>query len=356
MDEIRGWRGRCAVISQELLASAFPHHVERALNDLSFAEVHLVYTARDLARQIPAHWQEDVKNRCSLTFAEYVEGLRDPHRPGLSHWVREFWRMQDAPDVLARWGQGIPAERVHVVTLPRPGAPSGLLLERFSEVIGFDPSRCDTSGAFGNPSLGAAETEVIRRLNLATREDVEWQVHDDHVKHYLAQSVLTSREGAQRLRLPDAHRPWVVQRSREIVEALAGSGYRVVGDLDELVPDETGEAKGIDPDAVGEQEVMAAAVDAAAAMVRAWADAGAAPDGRGRDEVLDVKTVGALLRQLDEMHRDAAHLEEATTPAIKKVVRNLSERYPLVMRARERYWRLVEARREREPRATASEK
>ena len=44
------------------------------MQDLSFAEVHVVCTARDLARQIPAVWQEDVKNRHVVTFADFVAG------------------------------------------------------------------------------------------------------------------------------------------------------------------------------------------------------------------------------------------------------------------------------------------
>ena len=40
-----------------------PSRSTRAMRDLGDAEVHVVYSARDLARQIPAEWQESVKHR-----------------------------------------------------------------------------------------------------------------------------------------------------------------------------------------------------------------------------------------------------------------------------------------------------
>ena len=46
------------VISHEILAGAKPDKIAKALNDLAGNEVHIVYSARDLGRQLPAAWQE----------------------------------------------------------------------------------------------------------------------------------------------------------------------------------------------------------------------------------------------------------------------------------------------------------
>ena len=336
VEEIRAWDGT-ALISQELLAPAYRKHVARAMRDLDFAEVHIVYTARDLARQIPAHWQEDVKNRSAMAFGDFLDGLRDPATTR-SPWVREFWRMQDAAGVLERWARHVPPEHVHVVTLPPPGAPHGLLLERFCEVLGVDPEGLDTSGVFANPSLGVAETELVRRINVATRESVEWPVHDVYVKHDLAQSVLTARKGATRIRLPEAHLPWVLERSREITEAVREAGYRVVGDLGELLPGPTGGTGDSDPDRVCEDEVLDAALDALAQVLRQVAAQ------RHRDPG-EAGSTDLMREQVARLREDAAYLEELATPQVKKVVRSLSERNRLVMRARVAYWRMAEARR-----------
>ena len=45
-------------------------------------EVHVVLSARDLVRQIPAEWQENVKHRRTLALREFLEQIRDPERAG----------------------------------------------------------------------------------------------------------------------------------------------------------------------------------------------------------------------------------------------------------------------------------
>ena len=49
------------VISHEILAAAKPDKVAKAMNDLAGHEVHIIYSARDLGRQLPAAWQESIK-------------------------------------------------------------------------------------------------------------------------------------------------------------------------------------------------------------------------------------------------------------------------------------------------------
>lgn len=349
VDEIRSWSGGVSIISQELFGAAFPDHVQRAFSDLSFADIRLLCTARDLARQIPAHWQEDVKNRMSLTFAEYVDGLGEPDVPrGPSwQWIREFWRTQDLPEMLRRWGAGteVPAEKVHVVTVPPSGAAPDLLFRRFCEATGIDASRCDTSSVFGNPSLGRAETAFLRRLNEVTRDEVPWAVHDDFVKHRLAQDMLVRRPGATRIRLPERFLPWTRERSESMVAELRAAGYRVAGDLGDLVPTVSGDGTS-DPDRVPAEQVLDVALDSVAELLRTLRDresAGAAPAG-----------LDDLRADVARMSSDAAHLIAVSTPfgtvaaaPVKWVVRGMSEHNASVMRARVAYWHYVERRRER---------
>ena len=63
------------VLSHEILAGAKPHEAQRALADLSFAEVHVVYSARDLARQVAAEWQEQLKHQRKVTFRTFLHQL-----------------------------------------------------------------------------------------------------------------------------------------------------------------------------------------------------------------------------------------------------------------------------------------
>ncbi len=65
------------VLSHEILAGAKPAEAQRALSDLSFAEVHVVYSARDVARQVAAEWQEQLKHQRKVTFKTFLTQIRE---------------------------------------------------------------------------------------------------------------------------------------------------------------------------------------------------------------------------------------------------------------------------------------
>ena len=118
--EAREWPGT-VIISHEILGRASRLQAARALESLGAPEreVHVVFSARDLVRQIPAEWQENVKHRRTKRYGEFLDDLRDPARSAeVAQW---FWGVQEVPDVLDRWGASIPREHVHLVTVPPPG-------------------------------------------------------------------------------------------------------------------------------------------------------------------------------------------------------------------------------------------
>ncbi|HEX2175563.1 MAG TPA: hypothetical protein VHG70_06605, partial [Nocardioidaceae bacterium] len=65
--------------------------------------------------------------------------------------------------------------------------------------------------------------------------------------------------------VPEAEREWVLARSRALVDGLADRGYDVVGSLDELLPDFTGEPD-TDPEPPAD-DVLDSAVDALAVLL-----------------------------------------------------------------------------------------
>lgn len=267
VDAARVWSGP-VVISQELFSPADPVHIDAAMADLDFADVHLVYTARELSRQIPAAWQEDLKNRFTVRFDEFVLQLREPDRS--DHRLGQmFWRMQDAVEVLARWSRSVPPEQVHVVTVPPPGGAPDELWRRFATVVGIDHSSVDPRRAFQNSSLGAAEATVLRRVNLALKDEVGWPLYNELVKHHLAQDVLVNREGTIPILLPSTDREWAAERSAAMIDGLRAAGYHVVGSLEDLLPSPPS-AQGNAQPATDEPPVEAqldVAVDAIAALL-----------------------------------------------------------------------------------------
>ncbi|MEI5673307.1 MULTISPECIES: hypothetical protein [unclassified Nocardioides] len=257
-----------AIISHEILATASRAQAARALESLghgSGAEVHLVLSVRDLARQIPAEWQENVKHRSRLSYASFLDQIRDPAREGrIATW---FWGVQELPDILDRWGFDLPPEQVHLVTVPAPGGPRHLLWERFSRAFGLDdvPLDLDHAGRV-NPSLGAAETALVRRINRRTDGVVDSALYRPLVRELLAHQTLSRRTDTPRLALPPAVHPWVEEVTQVWIDEIRAQGYDVVGDLDDLrAPPPP--ATFADPDRPVPRQVASASLDAIEALL-----------------------------------------------------------------------------------------
>ncbi|HZC70260.1 MAG TPA: hypothetical protein VE442_06180 [Jatrophihabitans sp.] len=305
-----------AVISHELFAAATAEQAARAITSLDAAEVHVVLTVRDFVSLLPAEWQETVKHRNTGRWQRWVRRLirtETAERPKGTPW---FWRVHDTLGVLRRWSQAVPPDRVHVVTVPPTGSPPDLLWRRFASVLGVDADSADLSTARPNTSLGLAEAELLRRLNVALRKSNSDGVPDwyyaVHVKERIAHDMLASRPAAQRPRLKPRQEQWARGRAEKVVAGLQESGYDIVGALDDLLP-----ASG-PPRArsgmVPPQAVLDAAVDVLAARIRA--------DYQGR--------------------KSGADAGEATAARVKRWVRNASTRSASVRRLRMFAWRWTE--------------
>ncbi|MPZ61369.1 MAG: hypothetical protein GEU93_08735 [Propionibacteriales bacterium] len=256
-DEARRAPAR-VVISHETLSRATAEQAKHALASLEPAEVHLIVTMRDLARQVPALWQERLKNRSKIPYSRFLKRIARGPDP--------FWRGQDVLDVLARWG-GVPAERVHVVTVPRPGAPRGLLWTRFASVVGVDPAIATREPKRANESLSVAEAELLRRLNPALRKGT----HDRGtyfrvVKRHLAPNVLAGMAPQPRITVPEEHRDWMRDRARLMIDGLASGGFDVVGDLADLEPD-FGDAEFVSPESLSAEQLMELAAQCVTAVL-----------------------------------------------------------------------------------------
>lgn len=246
-DEVGAWHGD-AVLSSEHFAVASRANAARGIRRLAEVadEVHVVATARDLARQVSAAWQQSVKQGKDHTFEQYWRELADDPRHG-------FWKLQDLPQVLERWGQGLPAERLHLVVHGRPGSPKNLLWDRMSDLLGMDPSILEPVSR-ANESLGITHVELLRRVHGALETDGNAVELGRLSKSYLTRQILVPAGRSDSFVLPaDAH-AWAVERGTAMVDQLRERGHDVVGDLDDLVPDAV-PPTGRTPEQVSEAEV-----------------------------------------------------------------------------------------------------
>ena len=226
---IRQWRG-VAVLSHEFLGGATAEQAARAVRDLAPADVHVIFTARDYVAQFPALWQEAVKMGTQMPLKRYTAKVLRGEKKGP-------WSLQtiDAVAILDRWGSAVGPQKVHVVTVPKPGSEPGLLWRRFAGVCGIDPVRFAPPAQPSNTSLGVAETELVRRVAGSLPEGLApKRVRHKWLRDYFAQDIVAGRPGPR-----PALDPVSAARVRDLgehaVAEIGRRGYRVVGDLDELV-------------------------------------------------------------------------------------------------------------------------
>jgi hypothetical protein len=274
-DEVRGeWDALVArvrkapgtvVVSHEVLAGATRPQVDRALHDLADAELHVVYSARDLGRQVPAEWQESVKHRKQRSFRRYVRQVRQADRKDPTLW---FWRVQGLPDVLDRWGSALPPERVHLVTVPQPGAPRDELWRRYCTAFGIDPAWAPEDSASRNPSLGIEEVALVRALNKRLRKVGLDSVHyRSLVRHVVVHETLARRPNKRRVTLPPKAHGWAAEVAEEWIGWAEQRGIDVVGDLADLRPAPPEAEPWADPDRPRPRRTADAALDALVAVL-----------------------------------------------------------------------------------------
>ncbi len=256
--DVAAWSGT-AVISHEFFAAATEEQAARMVAALAPAEVHLVVTAREPLGLFTASWQESIKNRDTRPMADYS---RTEAGDGGGIWN---WRTLDVRRVLERWSPAFPAERVHVLPLPSKEAPRRTIWDRFATLVGLDPDSVDLGESFPNASMGVAETETLRRINLHLGDFSSALDRGTYIRTFLADERLVPRAGDPFW--PAADRIGEIRRrGREAVDYLAASGFEVIGELDSLlVPDHLPQRR--TPESVTEAEVAEVAVELAARML-----------------------------------------------------------------------------------------
>lgn len=248
------------LLSQEALAPSTPSQVAELLDSLAGHEVHVVVTARDLARQVPSAWQQRIQARHTYTYPEFLDAV--VNRAPLA---QDFWVNQDLVDVLTRWHSHVPVERIHVVVTPPAHAHPDVLLERFCSVVGVDASLLDTNLPSSNVSLGHVQAELQRRVNVALGDRFPHPRagYGRLGKGYLAGRVLRPQGGARPM-MPERLRAWCEETTQQWIEHIGSSGYAVVGDLDELRPSASSFADREEPT---EAELLESAVNALATVL-----------------------------------------------------------------------------------------
>ncbi len=264
-DEVNAWAGD-AVISMEFLGPRGVEKIRQVRESFPDTDLQVVLTGRDLARSVPAMWQESVQNNAVVSWPDFLVAVREERRDvaGPGRW---FWNHQSLAEMAKRWSDQVGHDHFTFITVPPSGADPALLWHRFAEVAGLAGATYSLD-VRANPAIGVASAMVLRDLNLALADDdLTRAKYHDLVKHGIAKRGLAHRARQEpRLGLDE---PWVIERGRAEVAALKALGLRVVGDLDELDPRPV---PGVHTDDISVDEELAAAVDALAIAVETFED------------------------------------------------------------------------------------
>jgi hypothetical protein len=261
-DEVNAWPGT-AIISMEFLGPRSRAKIDVVRRSFGEADLQVVLTARDLARTIPSMWTESVQNRGTATWPAYLRAVRGERVEAAG---RAFWRQQRIHAIAKRWSEAVGRDHFTLVTVPPAGSPPTLLWSRFCAVAGIPEDLCDLDVA-SNPALDAPSAMVMRALNERLAEaGLSPRDYDRFVKRGLAKNGINERPTRdQGVGLDER---WVFKRSRSDLDKLRALDLRVVGDLDEL---ESRAVPGTQPDRVGVEAQLDAALDGLVALVRLWA-------------------------------------------------------------------------------------
>ena len=254
LDLVDAHDGPTVVVSEEELSLARPRQARRLVRGLAGHRVHVVVGARDMARTLVSAWQQTIVNGGTTSWQDFVASVRGQDGAPPSAGVSFHWR-HDLLRVLDTWASAVPDDRIRLVTVPPRGSAPDLLLARFASAAGLPETWPGTHQAVRNVSLGAAELEVVRRLN----ESLVGRLNTSQHRFVVEAGIRARMAGAtsRPLELPPEHAAWARAYGECQVAALEQRGVQVHGDLGDLVP-RCVEASGPALDEVSEEELLAA--------------------------------------------------------------------------------------------------
>jgi hypothetical protein len=319
--------GKTAVISHELFSAADAAQAGRAVASLRPAEVHVVITVRDMGSLLPAEWQETVKHRNARAWEDWLGDVIDTESVAEDRRQWWFWRVHDTLAIGRLWSEFVPRERIHVITMAPRGAGTSLLWQRFASLLGIDPGSVDISRARPNASLGLAEIEFLRRLNQALPAEVPDWFYMWNVKEAVAHKALADRPAGDRLVLPTDREAWAKDQAEVLIAGLQDSGYDLIGDLSELRPRQHA-TPGTTPADQPAEQLLDAAVQAAAALV---------VNQYRKEYPVKQRTSGGRGGMAGRIESAVA-----SSPRLKRTVREISSRSAAARRLRILVWQVLE--------------
>ena len=224
---------RVVVASCEDLAAAPPETIRRLVTDAG-PGVRVVATLRPLAQVLPAHWQSLLVSGETAAFDDWLRTVLDTPTAGAAV---AFWAVHRHDALVKRWAEALGPDAVTVVVVPGGGDGRDVALRAFERLLGLPSGGLRDVPDPGDRDLTLAEAEAVRAFNTQcaddgfTRAQLARVMRDGAAVHLRRR---TPEPDELPIELPTAVLTAVESAARGIVEGIAASGVRVIGDLDAL--------------------------------------------------------------------------------------------------------------------------
>jgi len=294
-------RGLRVCVSSETFGNAAdPAVTRRIIQDLGGERVHVVYATRALYRLLPSHWQQEIKvNFETRSFDDWLQVVLSDDNPEAAR--KAFWYAHDLERAARTWLEATTSDKFTVIATD--DSDRRLIPQTVETMLGLPDRFLHADERRSNPSLGVDEVEVLRQVNVLTRER-GWP------KKNLTALVQGATRGLSKgaaeadsrrpLKLPHWAVPLVTDRAREHRALIDDLKLQVVGDPDcLLMPDEIQTAAtGDRPQSVQTNTAAQAIVETIDASLKLGKKAGDAPARQPRKPRVAEISGGTLAKEL----------------------------------------------------------
>lgn len=223
-----------ALLSSEIVCEADVALGQSLIAELGVADVQIVLTLRPLDLVLPSTWQEYIKAGDTIRYDDWLSSVFSGSPTAETNF---FWISGNLGELVERWCRIAGSHNLAVIVLdPRR---SDRLYRDFESVLalpeGFlEPQPDDLT----NRSMTAAESELVRQLNIAQGGDHPGRHGYTVLSLPALWQMLRRRPGADepRLRLTRDYLRNIRRSSREFIAKIEASGAHVIGDIKDLMP------------------------------------------------------------------------------------------------------------------------
>lgn len=274
--DVAGHGGR-AMVSSENLCGCDDAEAESVLDQLGAnRSTRVLLTVRSLAALLPSTWQQFLKRGMSASYADWLAGVVADAPTGSG----AFWRRNDFPAQVSRWGNLVGRENVVVVVSDK--TDPNRLLRVTENLLALDHDSLHfRENSRKNESLSFSAAELLRRINETSHATLTREQYRRLVR--LGMFPATSQaDSASDPRIP-VPAPVAAEMARigtNQAEYLVNCGAQIVGDLSLLASPPSTTAPNADPPTHVAVDSAAAAVSGALLAAHRFEKAPSAADSR----------------------------------------------------------------------------